>query len=73
MLRWVAIEQCCHLAYCIFCALYLNIGDAILKGLRHVLAENSLGAKLQSLRDELMTIGLRAFHGYEEVTILDLT
>ena len=73
MLRRVAIEERCNFAHCILCALHLNIGDAVLKRLRHVLAENSLGTELQSLRDELMTVCLRAFHSYEEMTVLDLT
>ena len=66
------MEKRCHFAHRVFRAFHLNVGHTVGELLWHVLAQHGLGSKLQRLGYELVPVSLRAFHGHEKVSILDL-
>ena len=71
MLGGVAIEQGGNLAHGILSGSNLYIGHAFGFLLGQVLAEHSFGAQLKGFGNELVAIGLCAFHGNEEMAVFD--
>ena len=56
----------------IFGRRHLNVGDAFGFLFRQVFAEHGTGTLLNGLWDETVAVYLSAFHGNEQMTILDL-